>query len=95
MLYKVYHYDMEKYRCFLGRWDGASPSFEDYKLVATVNAESIEDVFRLTNHIDNDWRENAYVTPTKEAQRSTSVGDIVEDEKRKRWICQSMGWKEL
>jgi hypothetical protein len=68
---------------------------EYYQLVALVEAGSLEEVYRLTNHIDRDWRENALVktmavTPT----RSTSVGDvIVQDDKA--WLVDVVGFRRI
>ena len=49
-----------------------------YQLVAVVEAETLEEVYRLINHIDHDWRENALVrTVAITPPRSTSVGDVL------------------
>ena len=66
----------------------------DYELVATVETASVEEAFRLTNHIDGDWRYNEGVKPTELARRSTSVGDIVVDMNGRIWECASCGWTE-
>ena len=101
MLFKVYHFDMEKYYCILGKFktnDGeeATVSFEDYQQVATVDVENLEEVFRATNHIDQDWRNNKEVVRASEHNvRSTSVGDIVVDHKGVKHFCASMGWEEV
>lgn len=47
----------------------------EYELVAEVQATDVEEAFRLTNHIDHDWRENPGVVSFGPA-RSTSVGDV-------------------
>ena len=51
----------------------------EYRAVAVVNGTK-SDAFRLTNHIESDWRENDGVTfiPGNEP-RSTSIGDLFED----------------
>lgn len=46
-----------------------------YHLVAMVEADSLEDVFRLTNTIHHPWWENEGVTCYSRT-RSTSVGDL-------------------
>ncbi len=66
-----------------------------YQLVALVEADSLEEVFRLTNHIDHDWRENALVkTMSPNPTRSTSVGDvIVQDDKA--WLVDRTGFRRI
>lgn len=51
----------------------------EYKLVAVVDSDDLEDGFRYTNHIEHDWsrRPAAIVTPLPGRHRSTSVGDII------------------
>jgi hypothetical protein len=110
MTYLVYHFDMNKYVCFCGNWrkvnprtrqviegDCEAPSFpEDYEMVASVTTEKgIEDVFRLTNHIDYDWTENTEVIACGQNNRSTSVGDVVIDGAGKKLLCAGCGWEEL
>lgn len=49
-----------------------------FRLVALVQAASPEEVYRLTNHIDYDWRENEQVKAVAlKPPRSTSVGDVI------------------
>jgi len=60
---------------------------DEFTLVAVVKEGSLEDAYRLTNHIDKSWWENAGVTPVlKKGEeprfRSTSVGDVIHDGKR-------------
>jgi len=47
------------------------------KLVAIVQAEDLEEVFEMTNHIDDDWTKNHGVVKSWGPCRSTSVGDVV------------------
>ena len=49
---------------------------KDYKLVAQVDTESLDDAFQLTNHIESDWTANQGVQAVAGGQRSSSVGDI-------------------
>jgi hypothetical protein len=61
------------------------PSFpEAFEEIAKVEVEGgsvearLECAFRLTNHIDHDWRLNQGITMVKKGPvRSTSVGDVV------------------
>lgn len=67
----------------------------DFEAVASVDCETLEEVFYLTNHIDKDWWDNPQVSLLKRS-RSTSVGDVVEQvESNKKFRCQSVGWKEI
>ena len=68
-----------------------------YQLVAEVRASSVEDVFRLTNTIEEYWWENTEVRATfaGEGCRSTSVGDIVFDGAGQGRFCASVGWVEM
>lgn len=49
----------------------------EYALVAIVASDDINDGFRLTNHIEEDWRNNEGVIALPGEHRSTSVGDII------------------
>ena len=53
----------------------------EYELVATVESDSMDAAFQLTNHIDYDWRKNDNVDPVTydipTGPRSTSVGDLM------------------
>lgn len=89
-------------------WHAKHPTFgrtdipftpENYEKVAVVQARELDDVFRLTNHIESDWTTNLQVTPVEgrsgKNTRSTSVGDVVEDEKGGQFLCDPVGWKKL
>ena len=66
-----------------------------YELVAIVEAEDIENVFRDTNHVDIVWWNNKSVIKYKKS-RSCSVGDIIVDvEGKKAWLCDMSRWVEL
>ena len=91
MKYKVWHAKEPTFGF------GEQPKFPDeYEKVAVVESGGLEDVFRITNHIDYDWTKNPEVIEVlKHPCRSTSVGDIVEDENGKFFYCDNVGWKEL
>jgi hypothetical protein len=74
--------------------DGYVPVKENYKEVAQVLSESLGDVFRITNHINVAWWENPEVLWHEES-RSTSVGDLVEDEDGQLWLCCGVGWSKV
>lgn len=50
-----------------------------YKHVATLDG-TLDDAFRLTNHITESWTSNEGVDVMPGGHRSTSVGDIIEQE---------------
>ena len=80
---------------------GTQPKFpEEYTLVATVNADGLDEVFESTNNIDKLWTQNENIVmlhklPTPNGIRSTSVGDVVVDEAGVAHYCDMVGWKEL
>jgi hypothetical protein len=66
-----------------------------YVKVASVECNTVDDAFRLTNNIDHDWWRNKEVTYYLNPKlRSTSVGDIVVKE-GKAYLCSMIGWKEF
>lgn len=68
---------------------------EEYRPVAIVDCDNLEDVFRVTNHIEEDWRKNKEVLETiGDRFRSTSTGDVVVDDKGTPWYCAMIGWKK-
>ena len=76
---------------------GDRPKYpSDYKQVAIVEAEDIEEVFRITNHIDDNWENNPEVLEViGNGHRSTSVGDIVVDENGVVNRCEIVGWVKV
>lgn len=87
---KVYHTNtFLKY--FL---DQRYPDGTQAHLVATVDTDDVDETFKLTNHIDHAWFTNSMVQPTKFAQRSTSVGDIVVTGEHK-YVYEFCGQREL
>jgi len=104
-MFKVYHYDMDKYHYSFGKWyqrtayemaPAETPKFpEEYELVAEVDTTDIEEAFRLTNNIEDAWTRNAEVKAQGSEFRSTSCGDVVVAPDGKRLLCASMGWEEI
>ena len=101
--FSVYHFDMTKYQNFFGKWRKIpscdpipAPKFpQDYKHVANVEAEGVDKVFELTNHITSNWEDNRGVMVIQRGNRSTSVGDIVVDtDAGVKHLCESAGWTE-
>jgi len=68
----------------------------EYSAIAVVESNDRDDAYRLTNHIECDWRENDGVVaiPGRE-YRSTSVGDIFEMEDGSMYIVANMGFKKI
>ncbi len=66
-----------------------------YSEVAHVEADRLDDVFRLTNHIDKDWTKGTEICRSKPRCRSTSVGDIVMDQHDNLYSCDTIGWRLL
>lgn len=52
---------------------------DDYNLVATVDSDSLDDAYTLTNSINHGWWENENVTSNfkEDGCRSTMMGDII------------------
>jgi len=64
---------------------------DDFLLVAEVDTDNLEDIFRLANHIDSAWWDNPGVTHHAES-RSTCSGDVVVKTDGSIHVCRSMGW---
>jgi hypothetical protein len=48
-------------------------------VATTEKFMTLDDVYKLTNHIDNNWTNNSKVSPIHPFPRSTSIGDIIVD----------------
>ena len=96
--FKVFHANNPKF----GFGD---PIFNDqnYIHVATVECETIDEAFEITNHIWHDWTNNQEVIwcskqtiGSEKALRSTSVGDVIQDmETCEHYRCMMAGWKRI
>jgi|GEM_PF-3257750 len=64
-----------------------------FDLVALVEAKSLDEAYRLTNHTAVDWTTNEGVRALVESPRSTSVGDVVEADDGRAYYCRPLGWK--
>src|SRR5437763_1939037 len=72
------------------------PRHAPYRLVAEVEAPSLEAVFALANHgAQRDyWPDNPGIhLLTTSRVRSTSVGDVVVAPDGKAWLCAPVGWR--
>ncbi len=95
--FKVYHYVGDDPRhWFTIQSDHITVRRADYVKVAEVEAENLDEVFRLTNTIDHDWQENEHVTPARpdQAERSTSTGDVIVLGDQ-AWMVDSAGFSEV
>lgn len=70
-----------------------------FKLVATMSLAAqthLEDLWRLTQHIESNWTEEAYVTTkTDEPIRSTCVGDVIVDAGGKPHQIMTCGFQDV
>lgn len=69
---------------------------DDFVLVAEVNSDSLEEIYRLTNHIDEAWWDNPGVKRIPENPvRSTSTGDLVILSDGRMFVCCTIGWSQI
>jgi hypothetical protein len=96
MKYVVFH---KKDSDFGISWMGSKPPKEillkEYDKVAVVDCKNLEDVFRVTNHIDDSWQLNSEVIISSSKARSTSVGDVVIDQTGLANLVDHVGWKQV
>ncbi len=95
--HEVYHYVGDD----PGRWltmqaDPLIVRRADYVKFAEVEAENLDEVFRLMNTIDHDWQENACMSAMRPGQpeRSTSVGSVIVLVDQ-AWMVDSAGFSEV
>jgi hypothetical protein len=68
---------------------------ERYRLVATVRTDQLDEAFRKTNTVEQDWWTNPGVTPVVWVPlRSTSVGDVIVGGDGS-YLCCAVGWKKI
>jgi hypothetical protein len=85
----VYHANETTFRSDdVQSWDP-----KGFTKVAVLNVDSLDESFRLTNHIDEPWWANQEVFWHEES-RSTSVGDVVANSEGV-FICEMFGWRKL
>ena len=77
---------------FATRW----ASFpEEFKLVAKVETDSLDEAFRLTNTGEQLWWLGDKVTPYVSSCRSTSVGDVIVLPNGKSYRVLDRGFVEI
>jgi hypothetical protein len=92
---KVYHNaDFLDVAFMFGNEGWASKAQLTHVANVDIPDEQYGDAFRLTNHIDRSWQENAEVEALTDRARSTSVGDVIELSDGRMMICRSVGWDE-
>ena len=94
MLFTVYHNN--ELPSLMAKAAQAAKAFPDgFKKVAVVDADNIDEVFRITNHIDEAWYGNPEVKELFDKGRSTSVGDVVVEENGTAHYCAAFGWEQM
>ena len=87
---KIYHAKQPVF----GMYHKGMPEWSvDFDLVAEVEGNSLDEAFRLTNHIDRAWWDNPGVITHKKS-RSTSVGDIIVTDDG-TYRCETIGWTRI
>jgi len=103
MRFEVWHARVPTFDRYVREDSPANPNRQrqrfpqDYDKVAVVEADDVEEVFAMTNHIDHPWTDNDGVVelPAGRQVRSTSVGDVVVTPDGKKMYCNPMGWEEI
>lgn len=95
-IYSVYHWtDLSELSALASAEKLWLSQRDSYLKVAEVTADSLDEVFRLTNHIQGNWRDNAEVKVLVEhALRSTSVGDVIV-RGDVAWLVEPCGFREV
>jgi hypothetical protein len=62
-----------------------------YQEAAQVEAESLEEAYIKTQHLETAWWHNRGVKATQ-MSRSTSVGDVIQDEQGAFWAVAATGF---
>ncbi|MBW3243658.1 hypothetical protein KUV57_13380 [Epibacterium sp. DP7N7-1] len=105
-LFRLFHIDVPadevwtpitkdaRYEALTGNVD-AAVRMGIYSEVAHIEAETIDRVFPLSNHIESDWTRGDAIRAAAVPARSTSMGDIVMDEDGALFSCAMVGWKPL
>lgn len=67
----------------------------EYTYVAHVKCGEVDEAWCKTQHLVHAWDQNKGVTAMREGNRSSSVGDIVEDDHDRLWLCKNSGWEQI
>lgn len=73
------------------------PKFPDeYTFVANVEVETLDEAYARSQNISSmSWVKNNKVKSNLSECRSTSVGDVIEDNDGSLWYCEMIGWKKF
>jgi len=74
IFYLVFHAKIEEGKANFMEIQSEDKTFD---LVGKVLSEDVNEVYKLSNHIDRDWRANDRAVGFTRSPRSTSVGDIL------------------
>ena len=101
-MFDVYHFDARKaHELGLLSWECRPANWLEHRdlftLVAKVECDNLDDVYRLTNSIDRPWSANPEVElMALGPQRSSSVGDVfVNPETGVALMVANAGFEEL
>ena len=72
-----------------------APVRDDFTLVAHVEVGSLDDAFRITQHIDDDWTSAPGVQMHVERARSSSVGDVFQTPDGALYRVAPMGFEPV
>ncbi|MGD2158512.1 MAG: hypothetical protein PVG14_00255 [Anaerolineales bacterium] len=97
-VYKVFHYQ-PLYPGLVLADQGPIPAAKldwpvSYKEVAHVEAKSLEEVYFKTQHLETVWWHNPGVKALY-MSRSTSMGDVIQDEVGDLWAVALIGFAEV
>jgi hypothetical protein len=67
---------------------------DNYQESAYVEANSLEEVYRKTQHLETVWWHNKGVTAIQ-MSRSTAIGDVLRDEKGNFWVVAVTGFVKI
>lgn len=89
MIYKILHANH-------GNFFADELSINDYTHVASVQCQTLDDVFHITQNLYKNWTKNNGVLHSIGELRSTSVGDIIiEEGTGKMFMVENIGFREV
>ena len=65
-----------------------------YQIVAHVEAKNMEEAYIKTQHLERAWHHNRGVKAIQ-MSRSTSVGDVIQDEQGEFWVVAATGFVKI
>ena len=99
-IYEVWHADPPQFSFYLNDKEKnvtriRSEFPNGYQHIADVRADDLNEVFHLTNTVEELWTRNVEIAEVYGDQfRSTSVGDVIIDGKQ-RWLVDGIGWIDI